>query len=284
MIVKRGNKFLVMDSKDEKVLGTHDSEASAERQLTAIHISQQKNESRIIKFSDFLNEQLMTLEYHDKLNPDFWDGYDLKPEVREKLIQIGHEWAEWAKIPLHAIKDFVFVGGNANFNYTPKSDVDLHLLVDTNEVADCPDFIEDYFEDKKDLWAMKHDIKLYRHPVEIYAQDVDHEFPEGQGVFSLTRNEWIAKPVNQDLDLNNIPAAPKATELKDQIHNMIKHNTDDQTVKSFKETLKDMRSNSIEQEGEFGQGNLIFKELRNLGYLDKINQYIRSKQDQRLSL
>jgi flagellar hook-basal body protein len=35
---------------------------------------------------------------------------------------------------------------------------------------------------------------------------------------------------------------------------------------------------------EFGQGNLIFKELRNLGYLDKINQYIRSKQDQRLSL
>ena len=65
---------------------------------------------------------------------------------------------------------------------------------------------------------------------------------------------------------------------------MLTHNIDDQTVKSFKETLKDMRSNSIENEGEFGQGNLIFKELRNLGYLDKINQYIRSKQDQRLSL
>jgi hypothetical protein len=284
MIVKRGNKFLVMDSKGDKVLGTHDSEASAERQLTAIHISQHNNESRLIKFSDFLNEQLMTLEYHDQLNPDFWKGYDLKPEVREKLIEIGHEWAEWAKIPVQAIKDFVFVGGNANFNYTPKSDVDLHLLVDTNEIADCPEFIEDYFEDKKDIWALKHDIKIYGHPVEIYAQNVDYQFPEGQGVFSLSKNQWLAKPINKDLDLNNIPAAPKANELKDKIHNMITHNIDDQTMKSFKETLKDMRSNSIENEGEFGQGNLIFKELRNLGYLEKINQYIRSKQDQRLSL
>ena len=284
MIVKRGNKFLVMYSKGKKVLGTHDSEASAERQLTAIHISQHKNESRLIKFSDFLGEQLITLEYHDKLNPDFWDGYELKPEVREKLIQIGHEWAEWANVPTHSIKDFVFVGGNANFNYTAKSDVDLHLLVDKSEIADCPEFLEDYFEDKKDLWASKHDIKLYGHPVEIYAQDVGADFPAGQGVFSLTKNEWLAKPINKNVDLNKIPAAPKATELKDQIQNMIKYNTDDQTMKSFKETLKDMRSNSIAQEGEFGQGNLIFKELRNLGYLDKINQYIRSKQDQRLSL
>ena len=284
MIVKRGNKFLVMDSKGKKVLGTHDSEASAERQLTAIHISQHKNESRIISFSDFLNEQLMTLEYHDELNPDFWEGYNLKPEVREKLIQIGNEWAEWANIPIHAIKDYIFVGGNANFNYTAQSDVDLHLLVDTNEIADCPDFIEDYFEDKKDLWSAKHDIKIYGHPVEIYAQDVDHEFPVGQGVFSLSKNEWLSKPVNQDLDLNKIPEASKASELKTEIDKMMTHGVDDKTMKSFKETLKDMRSNSIENEGEFGQGNLIFKELRNLGYLEKINQYIRSKQDQRLSL
>jgi hypothetical protein len=284
MIVKRGNKVLVMDSKGKRVLGIHTSIASAEDQLRAIHSAQHKNESRIIKFSDFLDEQLITLEYHDKLNPDLWDDYDLKPEVREKLIEIGHEWAEWANIPVHAIKDFVFVGGNANFNYTPKSDVDIHLLVDTNEIADCPDFIEDYFEDKKDLWSAKHDIKIYGHPVEIYAQDIDNKFPEGQGIFSLTKNEWIAKPINQNLNLNDIPNAPKAIELKDQINKMLTHNIDDQTVKSFKETLKDMRSNSIENEGEFGQGNLIFKELRNLGYLEKINQYIRSKQDKRLSL
>jgi len=28
----------------------------------------------------------------------------------------------------------------------------------------------------------------------------------------------------------------------------------------------------------------VFKELRNLGYLDKITEYLRLKQDQRLSL
>jgi len=31
-----------------------------------------------------------------------------------------------------------------------------------------------------------------------------------------------------------------------------------------------MRKNSIAADGEFGEGNLIFKELRNLGYKDKL--------------
>jgi hypothetical protein len=47
-----------MDSEGKKVLGTHDSKAAAERQITAIHISQHQNESRILKFSQFLRETI----------------------------------------------------------------------------------------------------------------------------------------------------------------------------------------------------------------------------------
>jgi hypothetical protein len=284
MIVKRGNKFLVMDSKGKKVLGTHDSEKSAERQLTAIHISQEKNESKILKFSDFIQEQLITLEYHDELNPDFWNNYELKPEVRQKLIEIGNAFIEWANIPTHAVKDYLFVGGNANFNYTPKSDVDLHLLIDANEVADCPDFIEDYFEDKKDLWSMKHNISLYGHKVEVYPQDSDSVFPKDQGIFSVIKNEWLSQPVNKNLDLNNIPEADKATDLKNEIDSLLTVNSSPENMQDMKNRIKNMRSNSIEKYGEFGHGNLIFKELRNLGYFDKMNDYIRSKRDQDLSI
>jgi hypothetical protein len=41
-IVKRGDKWLVMDSEGKKTLGTHDTKKAAEKQLTAIHISQSK--------------------------------------------------------------------------------------------------------------------------------------------------------------------------------------------------------------------------------------------------
>jgi hypothetical protein len=284
MIVKRGNKFLVMDSKGKKVLGTHDSEASAERQLTAIHISQQKNESRIIKFSDFLRESLSTIEYHDTLNSKIWNGFELKGEVRQKLLDIGNEWSHWAKLPLHAIKDYILVGGNANFNYTSKSDIDLHILIDENNVGNCPEFLEDYFNDKKELWKAKHNISIYGHPVEIYAQDVKNKIPKNQGVFSLTKNEWLSKPVHLNLNVNDIDTADVSSKLRNKIDSMLDQNLDSTEVQEFKDKLKKMRGNSLATEGEFGEDNLIFKELRNLGYLDKMNNYIESNRDKKLSL
>jgi len=45
-----------------------------------------------------------------------------------------------------------------------------------------------------------------------------------------------------------------------------------------------MRKAGIKKAGEFSQENLIFKELRNKGYLDRMNQYIKSKEDEKLSL
>jgi len=42
MIVKKGNKWVVKDSKGEKVLGTHDSKKAALRQIAAIEASKDK--------------------------------------------------------------------------------------------------------------------------------------------------------------------------------------------------------------------------------------------------
>ena len=41
-IEKRGNKWVVLDSSGEKVLGTHETEEKAKKQLAAIEISKQK--------------------------------------------------------------------------------------------------------------------------------------------------------------------------------------------------------------------------------------------------
>jgi hypothetical protein len=45
-----------------------------------------------------------------------------------------------------------------------------------------------------------------------------------------------------------------------------------------------MRSAGLKKAGELSVENMVFKELRNLGYLDKMTEYVRSTQDQRLSM
>ena len=79
----------------------------------------------------------LTLRYNTQLNSKFWVGESMKPEVREGLLRIAEEWAEFANIPSLAIIDVVLVGGNANYNYTKYSDLDLHLIVSKEDIADC---------------------------------------------------------------------------------------------------------------------------------------------------
>ena len=59
---------------------------------------------------------------------------------------------------------------------------------------------------------------------------------------------------------------------------------DVQKMKNFKDKLRDMRSAAVRRGGEFSLENLAFKELRNLGYIDKLSDYITHIEDKDLSL
>lgn len=236
-------------------------------------------------FGEFINESSdLTLRYHDQLNSKLWQGDKLKPEVREKLIEIGSAWAEFSSIPQEAIKDMILVGGNANFNYTDFSDIDLHLLVDKDDMPDCPDLLDDYLKDKKQLWSLSHDISIYGHDVELYAQDVNAEFPANQGVYSLTQDNWMVPPTKQEVNFDDPNLIRKIADYVNKINGLIDSNAEDESFKKLKKKFADMRKAGIKKAGEFSQENLIFKELRNKGYLDRMNQYIKSKQDEKLSL
>jgi hypothetical protein len=125
----------------------------------------------------FLLEAL-TLQYHSDLNPKFWVNIFLKEEVRKKLLEIAKEWLKFAEIPNSAVKDIVFTGGNANFNYTDDSDLDVHIILDKSKIPNCSD--EEYFKDKKLIWSLTHDISVYGAEVEIYAQLGELNIPKNQ--------------------------------------------------------------------------------------------------------
>ena len=100
----------------------------------------------MLKFNKFLLEKT-SLAYHDKLNEKIWDGDKLRPEVRKVLLSIADKWREFASIPKNAVKEVQLTGGNANYNYTDLSDLDVHLVTDFSKLSVGKDFVDDYLFD-----------------------------------------------------------------------------------------------------------------------------------------
>lgn len=232
-----------------------------------------------------LSELKITLQYHDELNPKLWENGKLKPEVRTALIKFGESWAEFAKIPKSMIQDIVMTGGNANYNYTSKSDIDVHVIVDRSKLFSDPKFVEEYLQDKKSLWTLTHNIDVYGYPLEPYAQDQSIKYPKKQGVYSLKNSEWVQKPIHCNYDFQSDPLLKqKVKHFMHAIDHMIKHKMSVDQFDNLKARFKSMRTASLEKYGEFGRENLVFKELRNRGYIDKMNKYEISLKDKELSL
>jgi len=227
-----------------------------------------------------------TLQYHTELNSKIWDGMKLKDEVRGKLLQIGAAWVQFAKIHPDTIQDMIITGGNVNYNYTPQSDIDLHIVISRDTMNPDRALVDEYLQDKKILWTLSHqDINIYGYPVELYAQDIAEQPHANQGVFSVKRNQWIAMPQHLDIDFENDYHLQKKVQFyKDLIDKMVLQNATDGSFDMIKQKIRKMRGDSIAKDGEFAFGNLVFKELRNQGYLDKMDMYQKSNQDKALSL
>lgn len=281
MISHEGKKWVVKDSTGTKVLGTHGSQQEAQAQLAAIEISKKKRKS----FKEHLEEGTsLTLAYHTELNPQIWDGMQLKKDIKNKLLDIGQTWVEWVGLPQSAVKDYILVGGNASYAYTSYSDIDLHILVDKRKIDNCPNLIDDYLKDKKQLWSLTHDITILGHDVEVYAQDIKEPVPPDQGAYSLNNDQWITEPKHQEVNLDDPSIEKKVNEYIEKIDDLISSTAEDESFDKLKEKIRNMRSSGLKKSGEVSIENMVFKELRNRGYLDKMNAYIKSTQDKRLSL
>jgi hypothetical protein len=227
-----------------------------------------------------------TLEYHDELNPLLWSNGTFDAAARAALLKLAEFWREDALIPKEAVKDILVVGGNANYNYTKYSDIDLHLLVNKDMIPDCDEeILDDYLKDKKKLWGLTHDVKIYGIPVEIYAQGLNEKYGKDQGVFSLKNNKWIQKPEKTKIDVDDAIVRKKAKDLENKIRFIIDNKVDKiDVIKSFKEKLRNLRSVAVKKGGEFSVENLAYKEVRNKGLIDELQKYLDSLEDRTFSL
>ena len=235
-------------------------------------------------FNQFLREEL-ALEYHDVLNPKLWDDKKLKTDVRTALLRIADKWIDFTKIPSNAIKDILLTGGNANFNYTPYSDLDVHIWADFSKINKDKAFVTDYMTTKKQLWEDKYKLTVKGYPVEAYSQPLSEKPHQGQGVYSLKSDKWILEPVFLDLKFQSDPHIQRKVDyFKTRIDNIVNQKFDLAIASKLKEKIKNMRKSSIHKGGEFSFENLVFKDLRNEGYIKKLFDYISVESNKQLSV
>ena len=225
---------------------------------------------------------------HKELNPKFWDkNKKMLPEVKEALGNTAMAWAEYASIPMEAIEDVILCGGNASYFYGKESDLDVHLVLDTDEISECTELLSDYLRAKKRLWGLLHDVKVRGSEVELFGEDSKDKRPVSLGRYSLVTDEWIDEPTPDQLpDIDDIDIHNKVENWVEMIDDVIEEGvTSKASLDKLGERLKNMRLKSLtHNKAEFSEGNLVYKLLRNIGYIDKLSEYTRKVVDDELSL
>ena len=235
-------------------------------------------------FQDLLLLERLNLAYHNKLNPRIFDNRIIRPLVREKLLEIGRAWQKFSRIGDDQVKDIILTGGNCAFNYTRKSDLDVHIVINKNKFNNDRNLVDLFFDAKKSQWASAHNNRVMGYPVELYCQDIaDHLV--AAGVYSLLNNRWIIEPHHEKLSFTNDQNLLKLIDdYKKEINSLLTNTPTLAKLKAMKERLKNLRKQGLENGGEFSLENLTFKELRNSGFLGRLNDSQAEIVDKDLSL
>jgi predicted nucleotidyltransferase len=208
-----------------------------------------------------------SFQIKDNLNPEIWHDGKLNPEVRIKLLDIATNFVNDLKLPQIKVKDVLFVGSLANYNWSKFSDIDLHIVVDFEDYKEDPDFIKSFFDAQKNLFNMNHDIEIHGHPVETYFQDRKEKLA-ASAVYSVKNDKWILKPQKESFRLDKNVIRRKVEKFFDKLKDLKAAYDNGQYklvfdgVTSIMKSLKKMRQSGLEKGGEFSTENIIYKTLR----------------------
>lgn len=219
--------------------------------------------------------------YNDTLNPNIWDNMKLNPEIKEKLLQIGKDFYTDTETDA-PLKDILFVGSLANYNWSDTSDFDVHIVIDFKDVDENVELVEKLVNALKSKWNDEHDIHLKGHNVEVYIQDITKE-NRSSGVYSLMQDKWISEPKKEDIQIDKEKIQEKYNDFVRKINSAIKS----QNIEKLKSIIKDvydMRQAGLDKSGELSTENLVFKILRNRNYIEKLKSTINNLYDKAQSL
>lgn len=217
------------------------------------------------------------IQFRTSLNPRLFNGEKLRPEVRLALLRVAADFLK--SLVMIRLKSLVMTGSNAGFNYTHDSDIDLHFIAAT--VGGCMDELSDMFQAKKSLWNAENTVTIKGHRVEVYVEDATNR-AVSSGIYDIIHDRFISFPQR--------PKPVSLSDLSDDVLSMAEKidrvmlDDDMGALKALIDELKSVRRRSLSRDGEYSHGNLVYKTLRGLGYIDLIYDKIQSLKNEKLTL
>lgn len=241
--------------------------------------------------SDNEKMDLSSFKLKPSLNTDVWLNDDkLRPEIAVKLVEIAKNFMKNVGLDDIEIKDIVLTGSLANYNWSQYSDVDLHIMVDFDDIDENEELVREFFRGKSGNWNDRHDIKIRGFEVELYVQDID-EPHVSTGIYSLMNDDWVVKPRKEDPVLDLDTTKKKAQRLIDLIDDIEKLYSEDKLREAYvsaqlmKEKIRKFRKCGLETPaGAYSPENLAFKVLRRNGYLGKLGDLRDNSYDRLMSI
>ena len=232
------------------------------------------NELESFKLSD-------AVSFHKELNPKLWEDEKLDPEVRDQLMLIAEDFVEYLGISNLKVKDVTISGSNAAYSYTPHSDLDLHVLVDFNELPNN-EVYQELFTAKKTLYNEAHDITVRDVPVELYVQDTSNPV-QSLGEYSIVHDKWIRIPKKRRANFDEVATKAKYEKLGDLIELAIK-SKDPKRINDTIALVKRYRKSGLDKAGEFGPENLAYKAVRKQGLVQALHDLKAELHGEKLSI
>ena len=241
------------------------------------------------RFEEALEVDPEGFPINDELEPQLWNGDELKPHIAARLTEIAEDFIDGLPFPV-TIQDIRFTGSLANYNWSKYSDIDLHIVVDFTELDENKELVKQMFDSKRLRWNEKHNIKIKGYDVELYVEDVGEEH-SSSGIYSIMKEDWVQHPERIDRKVDLDTAKKKASDIEQQItsverlfnagefEKVLRH------IDRIKNKIRSMRQAGLEtEEMEFSPENIAFKLLRRNDLLDQLTKLKYKAYDQSMTL
>jgi predicted nucleotidyltransferase len=236
---------------------------------------------------------IKSFEPQDELNPKIWEKGskepEMKPEVRERLLNIAYEFIDFVGIDM-VISDIVLTGSLANYTWSKYSDFDLHVIINFLQFPENQrELYKELFNLKKIMFNQKYNIKIFGYEVELYLED-EAESHFSSGVYTLLFDEWATEPKKQDVSIDKKTIESKAKQWMRIIDGVLDNIQDEdietakELIEKYKEKLRRFRTCGLEKGGDYSSENLVFKILRRNGYLEKLRNEKEKLVQKKLSI
>ena len=234
------------------------------------------------------DDLIKTFKVQPDLNRQFWTSENkLNPTIRKALLRIAKEFYDSIELENKPkIKDIVFTGSLANYNYSDYSDVDLHLLFDFGKDKEL---LSQFFLLAKSKWNDKHDITIKGYDVEVYAED--EKSPHvSTGLYSVMKDTWLKEPKKETPVFDELDVKTKVNYFVGMVKQLFQQYQEgkleglDTKIEKLRDKLSKFRQSGLQLGGEFSTENIAFKLLRRAGYMDKLAKLQDAVVDKQLSV